>query len=292
MDCVAAKCLKTLLALGCLARCRARCVVLLFAIFIFISEVFSGGAVRAQTKPPSGIAGTQQLSGLLASGLFTPAELDLIWENRSRLHGSLTEFVSSLPEIADRYPILVRVSQLLAYVGHFVVLKGPPAKRAETFYLGYQIAERARELEPSRVEGHYWYAVNLAGFAAAEGAFTLWRHGGRVLEALDIALGIQPQYFFGGPLRTRGILLLKMPSVPLSIGNKSQGLADLKEAVQLSPDVRLNRLALAEALAFGGQFDLARKELVRLRSVPQLMGSVEEAQVLNRVAEIERRAKP
>lgn len=243
----------------------------------------------AQSQLPSPGTGTQYLSSLLASGRFTTAQLDDIWENRARLHGSLAEFASSLPEIADRYGVLYRVSQLLAYAGHYVLVRAPAKVRSEAFSLGYQIAQRAVELEPRRVEGQYWYAINLSGYAVTEGFFQVWFQASRVMQALDAAVAAEPRYFFSGPVRARGMMSFKMPVFPLSVGNRSKGLADLRRAVVQNPDVRLNRLSLAEALFVSGSPEAARREFQIVKASPEAMGTIEEAAVQARMAELERR---
>lgn len=252
---------------------------------------------QVPSRPRTGTASPtparlSELSAVLASGRFSPVDLDAIWDNRSRLHASLGQFAKSLPEIAERYAVLYRVAQLLGYTGHFVLNKAPPSMRAEAFSLGYQIAQRAVELEPRRVEGHYWYAVNLSGFAVTQGVWQVWMQGHKILTALDAAVAAEPRYFFAGPLRARGMLYMKMPLQPFSVGSESRGLADLRQAVAVNPDVRLNRLSLGQALAATGASEPARRELEKGRSLPESMGPAEEAMVTSRFLELERTLSP
>ena len=257
------------------------------------------GLAPANTQAPPGpaspVAGPsatgQRLSAALASRQFTIGDLDAIWMMRSKLHGSLSEFARSNPELPDQYATLFRVSQILAYVGHFVLVRAAPQVRSDAFLLGAQIAARARELEPKKVEGHYWYAINLAGHLMFEGLLSSIAQNDRVLEALDAAVQIAPDYFFAGPLRARGRLLIKAPGFPFSVGDTKRALADLKKAVDRSPEVRVNHVYLAEAYFESDQLDLARDSLNKANGLADSFGVAEEAAIGRRMNELERNLK-
>jgi len=237
-------------------------------------------------KPPA--AALQRLSALLATGVFTVGDLEQIWALRAQLHGSLGEFTRASPEIHDNFLVLFRVSQLCAYIGQYVLHKSTPERRAEAYSLGYQVASRAIELEPNRVEGHYWFAINMSGYAIEDGPLKTLSMGRRILQALDNANAILPDYYFAGPLRARGRLLYKMPGFPISYGDTKKGLSDLRKAAEKSPETRLNQLFLAEALAESGDSIQAKEALSRARGAPELMGIAEEAKVTRAIAELER----
>lgn len=230
----------------------------------------------------------QRLSSLLASGVFTVGDLEQIWALRAQLHGSLGEFTRASPEIHDNFLILFRLSQLCAYIGQYVLQKSSPERRAEAYSLGYQVASRAIELEPNRVEGHYWFAINMAGYAIEDGPLKTISMGRRILQALDNANAILPDYYFAGPLRARGRLLYKMPGFPFSFGDTKKGLSDLRKAAEKSPETRLNLLFLAEALVESDDSNQAKEALSRARAAPELMGIAEEAKVTRAIAELER----
>jgi len=265
----------------------------------FVAIVLAIGSLAASPAwgqsdmhPASGekpaAASLQRLSSLLASGVLTVADLEQIWALRAQLHGSLGEFTRASPEIHDNFLVLFRVSQLCAYIGQYVLQKSTPERRAEAYSLGYQVASRAIELEPNRVEGHYWFAINMSGYATEDGPLKTLSMGRRILQALDSANAILPDYYFAGPLRARGRLLYKMPGFPISFGDTKKGLSDLRKAAEKSPDTRLNQLFLAEALAESGDSTQAKEALSRARGAQELMGIAEEAKVTRAIAELER----
>lgn len=119
------------------------------------------------------------------------------------------------------------------------------------------IAGHARELEPERVEGHYWYAIAVGLLADADRGYGLSAVG-EMETALKRAIELDEKYDLAGPLRTLGILHLRTPAPPASIGSPRKGLKLLQRAVELFPDYPENFLYLAEALRDNDRVDGAR----------------------------------
>ena len=112
---------------------------------------------------------------------------------------------------------------------------------------GIVAARRARELEPSRVEGHYWYAVNIGFLADVDRSYGLSAVA-EMEPALRRAGEIDARYDYAGPLRVLGVLLLRTPAPPVSIGSPRKGLRLLQRAVERFPDYPENYIYLGEAL--------------------------------------------
>ena len=79
--------------------------------------------------------------------------------------------------------------------------------------------------------------------------------------ALNRAIELDERYDFGGPLCVLGLLYLRTPAPPVSIGSPRKGLRLLQHAVELFPDYPENYLYLAEALRDTGKPDEARKAI-------------------------------
>ena len=112
---------------------------------------------------------------------------------------------------------------------------------------GILLARQARELQPERVEGHYWYAITVGLLADVDRGYGL-KAVGEMEPALRRAMALDERYDYGGPVRVLGILLLRTPSPPVSIGSSRKGLRLLQHAAELFPDYPENILYLAEAL--------------------------------------------
>ena len=120
-------------------------------------------------------------------------------------------------------------------------------KRIQAAKSGLTFARRGEELQPNRVEGYYWYAINVGLLADADRMYGL-KAVAEIEAALQRAATIDEKYDFAGPLRVLGILHLRTPPPPASIGSPRKGLRLLQLAADLFPNYLENQLYLAEAL--------------------------------------------
>lgn len=125
---------------------------------------------------------------------------------------------------------------------------------------GLAAAQRAVELNPGRVEGHYYVAALLGRQAeqATVGALDMIP---RILAAAERAVELDRAYDNCGPLLALGMLYVAAPPWPQSIGDPETGIEYLREAMECS-DYPVNRIILAEALLDQGEFEEPR-ELLR-----------------------------
>jgi tetratricopeptide (TPR) repeat protein len=156
--------------------------------------------------------------------------------------------------LRDDYDAQWQAAQALAFLAE----NGMRAEvRRESAQRGVVFARRARELKPDGVEGHYWYALNVGLLANVDRAYGLDAVG-EMEAALKRAIGLDERYDLGGPLRMLGILHLRTPLPPASIGSPRKGLKLLQRAVELFPDYPENYLYFAEALRDNGRIDEAK----------------------------------
>jgi hypothetical protein len=104
------------------------------------------------------------------------------------------------------------------------------------------------------------YALALAlGVQARERPGTVREGLELMVEHLRRAASRQPALDDAGPHRVLAILRLRAPAWPLGPGDPEEGLAEARRAVALAPDFPPNQLALAEALAAGGDGEAGRE---------------------------------
>lgn len=137
-------------------------------------------------------------------------------------------------------------------------------RRAYFADLGERQARAAIALAPTRVEGHYYLAVNM-GYTAQSKSFI------RRLGALDlvpeiekegkIALMLDRRFDHAGPHRLLGALYLRAPGWPASIGDPEEALTHLMSAVEIDPSYPENHLYLAEALLANNRVAEANREV-------------------------------
>lgn len=168
---------------------------------------------------------------------------------------------SALPEDFDG---LVNVAKSAAAVAE---KESEPEKRCEAAKRGIVAARRARELKPDRVEGHYWYAINVGLLADADRSYGL-NAVAEMEPALKRAVELDERHDYAGPLRVLGVLLLRAPAPPVSVGSPRKGLRLLQRAVELFPDYPENYLYLGEALREAGRPEEARVAWQKVLSLP------------------------
>jgi hypothetical protein len=246
---------------------------------------------EAQTSQSAPNPSLVRLSEVLSTGAFVGKDLDLIWENRHRLRGSLSAFARDTPELADDAEELVKVSQLLAYVGYYVLPRPKRTERMQAFGLGFQIAERAIELNNKHPGAHHWFAVNRMAYADLAGWIEPLLCAAEVLEALQTVVNLDPEFGSGAGRRARGLLYLKMPPSPVSMGDLSQALSDLRAAHALAPDDKHSLMALAIAESEAGNQQEALGLIARARGSNNSAGLLEDQVIENELSDLERNLK-
>ena len=132
--------------------------------------------------------------------------------------------------------------------------------RKEIAEQGISAGRRAVELGPDSAEAHYFLALNLGQLAKTKQMAALGLVGEMERE-LKRAIELDSDFERGAPDRSLGLLYLRAPGWPLSIGNKRKGLVHLERAVQISPDYPENRLCVLEAVLKDNDQDRKRLQI-------------------------------
>ncbi|MEY4065285.1 MAG: hypothetical protein RIR26_1493 [Pseudomonadota bacterium] len=254
----------------------------------------SSSAVQPFATPsevPSAPAATEPaptpVNAALVSLEPTVKSLDVVWSVRHELHSQIVDFLKKKPTVADNYEVLWRMARLSYYGGFFALPKDALSEdKMSVFQVGTETGERARRLEPSRVEGHYWYAVTLGGWGIAKGVLKALSSAAPMRDALTEAIKIDPKYHFAGPYRVRGRLYNKIPGV-ISFGDNQKANDDLKKAIELAPESKLNHIYMAEVQAKLKSKADALKTLEFAKSLPDVVGVAEEAAYRRDISELE-----
>ena len=109
-------------------------------------------------------------------------------------------------------------------------------ERKAIYQEGKDAADRARKMNPSGVEGHYWFGVNLGSWAETNGIMASLFAAGDLLSAAEQAARLNPRYLNAAPLALKARVLHKAPGWPVSVGNRDQAEADLRRALTLGGD--------------------------------------------------------
>ena len=166
------------------------------------------GGVKAEPRQPLALT-PEEAAKFLEEGraLFAvqPRTLDRV----TRAARLLEQSARTLHDDYDPQWQAAEAWAFLAENGLHPVLRKDAAKR------GIVLARHARELKPDRVEGHYWYALNVGLLADVDRSYGLDAVG-EMEAALKRAIELDERYDLGGPLRVLGILHLRTPLPPAS----------------------------------------------------------------------------
>jgi tetratricopeptide (TPR) repeat protein len=131
-------------------------------------------------------------------------------------------------------------------------------KRAHFAGRGSEYAKAAIDLEPKRIEGHYYSGENL-GLTATTKTIGAKFMVPSIRDAAKKAMQIDACYDHGGPPRLLGSLYAEAPPWPASIGDPDKGVELLQQALKCAPDWPLNNLLLGNALVKAERYEDAKK---------------------------------
>jgi tetratricopeptide (TPR) repeat protein len=189
---------------------------------------------------------------------------DALYEARGQLENvrASVELLQS-DECTNDYEAAWRLGRALFFLGQEA---GSEWEARASHARGAIACERAVELKPSRVEGHFWLGVNLALLARLENSFKALGHALRARRFLQHAVRLNPAYHAAGPLRVLARLQHNLPRL-LGGGTKRARL-NFERAINLAPANTVTRLYFAELLMEIGDTPCARKELESIFKAP------------------------
>ncbi len=230
-----------------------RALLLVAAWVVVVCGCRSIDNVRVSPNQPHALT-TDEAQKLREEGMA-------LYAQQPRALASVTHAASLLEQAAqtlqDDYAAQWQAAQALEFLA---ANETRPDRRRESARNGIGFGRRARELKPDGVEGCYWYALNVGWLADVDRTYGLDAVG-EMQTALKRAIELDERYDFAGPVRVLGILYLRTPQPPASIGSPRKGLQLMRHAVDLFPDYPENYLYLAEALRENGRVDEAKEAL-------------------------------
>jgi regulator of microtubule dynamics protein 3 len=191
---------------------------------------------------------------------------------------SLTGLDAALAEDASSFDLLWRASRAAFALG---VLEAIPEVRDGFYDRAIAYAERAAELRPDRVEGHYWLAASLGRRALSSGVRQRTALAGRILTSAERVLDIDSLHAgahhvlgklnfevmdLSGVARWVARSFMGNPALENSSWKKAR--SHLERAVELDGSVVIYRLDLARYYENRGEGSLAREQIARLLSFP------------------------
>ncbi|KPJ58465.1 MAG: hypothetical protein AMJ42_03225 [Deltaproteobacteria bacterium DG_8] len=232
---------------------------------------------------PASLVFSQDSSVLMREG-------DSLWEERrdvEKARASIDSYKKVLEIDKDNYEAYWKISRSYFYLGDLLPeIKEMRNQHKEIGIEGMRYAERAIELNPQGIEGHYYYTLSLAQYsigisiikALAKGLGSKYeKHIGKALE-------INKNYDNAGPLRAIGRYWYRLPWPKRDI---KKSISYLEEAVTSAPNNIRGRVYLAESYLKDGKKELAREQIQKaLEIVPDLNHEVDAQRWKERAKEL------
>jgi tetratricopeptide (TPR) repeat protein len=133
------------------------------------------------------------------------------------------------------------------------------SKKGKLLQSAMDAGKKAVELDPSRVEGHFWLAASTGEYADLKGALQSLTLVKTVRREFEAALAINPGYENGDIYSALGQIDLNLPR--LFGGNDRRGLERLETGLKVGPNNLDLKVTLAEVYIKKGRNDEARRLL-------------------------------
>ena len=173
--------------------------------------------------------------------------LDNAWNNRETLEGQkiILAFIKKAIALPNDFEITWRISRLVYFIANFGLGESlNNSEKMSIFEYGYKAGEIAKNLKKDRVEGYYWFAINLGKYSLAKSLFYALRTAPTARDALLQAAKLDPTYHWAGPYRILGQYYQKLPST-ISFGDRKKAEEYYHKAIELAPKFRVNTTYLA-----------------------------------------------
>lgn len=138
-------------------------------------------------------------------------------------------------------------------------------ERLAVFNRGIALGQKAVQISPNAVEGHFWLGSNYASYGNTKGAWTSLMLIRRIRAEMEQVLRLDPRYLAGGADRILGILDYKVPGV--MGGNKARGLKHLQASLAVDPQNPVTTYYLAECYQSMGEKEKARAMLKQMHTL-------------------------
>lgn len=173
--------------------------------------------------------------------------LNRCWENRENEKNQkiIANYLMTMPEVPNNFEIAWKTARLVYFIGNYGIgeQKFVDTKDGvKLFEYGYNAGIIAKKIEPKKVEGYYWYAIDLGSYGLAKGILSAAKNAGAGMDALKEAQKIDPQYHWYGSSRILGRYYQELPG--LFGGDDDKALDLFKIATEKAPEYNNNWIFL------------------------------------------------
>jgi tetratricopeptide (TPR) repeat protein len=180
---------------------------------------------------------------------LTVALLDKCWENRENEKNQkiIANYLMTKPTIPNNFEIAWKMARLIYFIGNYGIGEQrftDTKEGVKLFEYGYNAGIIAKKIEPKKVEGYYWYAINLGSYGLAKGILSAAKNASAGMDALKEAQNIDPEYHWYGSSRILGRYYQELPS--FFGGDDEKSLNLFKIAIEKAPQYNNNWVFLGK----------------------------------------------
>jgi tetratricopeptide (TPR) repeat protein len=139
----------------------------------------------------------------------------------------------------------------LARAAYWIGTHGETSERRAALDRGVKAAEQAIALDSTKPEGHFWMAANMGALAESFGMWQGLKLRGRIKDALERVIKIDPAWQQGSADRALGWWYHKVPG--LFGGSDEKAETHLRRALAYNPKSTVSLYFLAEVLLERGK---------------------------------------
>lgn len=154
---------------------------------------------------------------------------------------AIADYLTTYPTVPQDYETAWKTARMVYFIGNYGAGEAAfvsTSAGAKLFDYGAKAGLIAIAANPARVEGQYWYAVDLGSYGLAKGVFAAAKGAGPGMKALETAMSIDPTYHYYGSSRILGRYYQELPG--LMGGSNKKALSYLTKATVEAPKYRNN----------------------------------------------------
>lgn len=184
------------------------------------------------------------------------AKADKLFAARDNVE-SLKQAASLMEDLTKREPANFEAFWRLARFKYYIADREKDnSKKSKGLQAAMEVAKKAVELDPGRVEGHFWLGASTGEYADLKGALQSLSLVKTVRREFEAALAINSAYENGDIYSALGQIDLNLPR--LFGGNEPRGLKRLEQGLKAGVNNLDLKLTLAEVYVKKGRNEEAR----------------------------------
>jgi tetratricopeptide (TPR) repeat protein len=224
----------------------------MFTVFIYAQ------VKAAEAKPAS--ASYADVQALITDG----DDLYLLRDDARNVMKAIDKYKAALEIDQKNYEAIWKISRAYYFYGT-KLSEDDDEGRMKTFDKGMYWAKMAMKNSGNRVEGNFWYGVNLGSWGEANGVMKSLSIRHDLEDAMLKSAKIDEEYEGAGSYRVLGRLKFRLPGI--FGGDNDLSIDYLRKAIKIAPTHTMNYVFLAETLMEEDEYEEAKQLLEKVISM-------------------------